>query len=145
MLTLMVVLIASSVKVISKGTGLEATLKLKEDMTISVQKKKGNTSRENMDHYGYASSLQNPGPFVHAVVRESKEHDKLVFPKTVKLLHEYKGISDGICDLQKIVAAVKSIGNDILKSLTKNSNVTHALTKHKDWCNVLIIFILRYQ
>jgi hypothetical protein len=52
----MVVPIASSVEVISKGTGFEATLKLKEDMTISVQTKKGSTSRENMHHYGYASS-----------------------------------------------------------------------------------------
>jgi hypothetical protein len=70
---------------------------------------------------------------VHAVVTESKEHDKLVFPKTVKLLHEYKGTSNGICNQQEIESTVKSIGNDVLNILTMSSNIMHALTEHKDW------------
>jgi hypothetical protein len=127
MLTLMVAPIASSVEVISKGTGFKATLKLKEDMAMSVQKKKGSTSRENMCHYGYSSSPRSPGPFLHAIVKEKEENDVHVFTRTVKLLRKYKG-TDAICE-----AAVKSIGNDILSILSKNSDTTLALTEHQEW------------
>jgi hypothetical protein len=112
----MVVPVASSAEVISKGTGLESTLKFKNDMTISIQKKKGSTSCENMFHYGYASSPQTPGPFVHAIIKESKESNNHVFPRTVKLLQKYKQ-GEATCNVDIIEGAVKSIGKDMAKNL----------------------------
>jgi hypothetical protein len=49
------------------------------------------------------------------------------------LLQKYKGTSNGICNLKQIEATVKSIGNDVLNILTKNSDTTHALNEHKEW------------
>jgi hypothetical protein len=56
MLSLMVVPLASSLDTIEHGTGLASAFKFKDNMTISLRKKHGSTSRENMCHYGYASN-----------------------------------------------------------------------------------------